>query len=106
MGDELEDEVARREVAERLFARDERVRAAALDEGAAVEAVAGAAQSDDLVAVALLDAALDENEQRVGDAVAGDQRLAGTEIADVERRFDGADLLRRQPIERRIGRIE
>ena len=79
---------------------------AALDEGAAVETIAGAAQADDFVAVALLDAALDDDEQRVRRAVAGDQRLAGAEIADVERRFDGADLLRRQPVERRIGRIE
>ena len=41
--DEAEDEVARREVAQRLLARDERVRSRALDQGAAVETIAGAA---------------------------------------------------------------
>ena len=70
MGDQLEDEVARREVAQRLLARDEGVRSAALDEGAAVETIAGAAQADDFVAVALLDAALDDDEQAVRRAVA------------------------------------
>ena len=106
VGDELEDQVARREVAQRLLARDEGVRSAALDESATVEAIARAAQADDFVAVALLDAALDDDVERVRGAVAGDQGLAGAEIADVERRFDRADLLRRQPVERRIGRIE
>jgi len=106
MGDELQDQVARRKVAQRLFARDESLRSAALDQGAAVETIAGAAQSHHLVAVALLDAALDDDEQRVRRAVARDQRLAGAEVADVERPLDRGGFLWRQPVEWRVGRVE
>ena len=73
---------------------------------AAVEAIAGAAQRDQLFAVALLDAALDDDEQAVRRSAARDDRLAGAEVADVERRARRVDLAWAQPIERRVGRIE
>jgi hypothetical protein len=64
------------------------------------------AQGDQLFAVALFDAALDDDEQAVRRAAARDDRLAGAEVADVERRAGRVDFARAQPIERRVGRIE
>ena len=58
------------------------------------------------VAVALLDAPLMHDEQAVGRAVAGDDRLAGAEVADVQRGADGFDLGRRQAVERRVRSVE
>ena len=92
--DEPERHVAGQEVAERLLAGDEGVGASALHQRPAVERIAGTAQRDDIVVVALLDAALDDDEQAVGSAVARDDGFAGAEIADVER---GADKTRFLP---------
>ena len=66
--DQPQRHVARQQVAQRLLARDERVGAAALHERARVEHVARAAQRDEVVAVPLLDRALDHDEQAVGRA--------------------------------------
>ncbi len=104
--DEFQGEIARQQMAERFFARDKGVGAAALHQRPAIEAVAGAAQRNEFGAVALLDLALDDDEQAVGRAVARDDRLAGRKIADVEHRANGLDLAGVEPIEGRLGNIE
>ena len=99
LGDEPHDDAARREVAKRFFARDESVRAAALHERTTVEGVARPAQRHEVVAVALLDRALHDDEQAFGRRAGTDDRLAGPEIADVEFGLDELQFLRRQSIE-------
>ena len=106
LGDQPHHERARQEMAERLFAGDEGVRPAALHEPAAVESVARAEQRHEVGAVALLDHALHHHEQAFGRRAARDDRLARAEIADIEPRADDIDLVRRQPVERRVPRIE
>ena len=87
-----ERDVARQEIAERLLAGHEGVGPAALHQSAAVERVARTAQRDEIVAVALLDAALDDDEEAVGRAVAADDRFVRAEIGDVERVADDPDF--------------
>ena len=89
----LQRHVAGQEVAERLLAGDEGVGASALHQRPAVERIAWTAQRDDFIVVALLDAALDDDEQAFGSAVARDDRFAWAEIADVERIADKPELL-------------
>ena len=104
--DELQGDVARKKIAERLLARDEDVRAAPLDQRAAVERIARPSQRDEVVAVALFDHALDDDVEAVGRAVAGDDRLVRVEIGDVQRTADDFDLVVAQPVERRVPRVE
>ena len=75
--DEPQRHVAGQEVAERLLAGDEGIGASALHQRAAVERIARTAQRDDFIVVALLDAALDDDEQAFGSAVARDDRFSG-----------------------------
>ena len=104
--DKPQRDVARQQIAERLLARDEDVRAAALDQRAAVERVAGPPQRDKVVAVALFDHALDDDIEAVGRAVAGNDRFVRPKIGDVQRTADQVDLLVAQPVERRVLRVE
>ncbi len=69
--DEPQGDVARHQVAQRFLARDESIGAVALHDGAGVERIPGAAQRNEIVAVAFLDRALDDDVQAVGRAVAG-----------------------------------
>ena len=66
----------------------------------------GPEQGDEFVAVALLDRALDDDDTGFRRGALGDDRLAGPEIADVERAAERLDLLGRQAVERRVGGIE
>ena len=91
--DKPQGDVAREEIAERLLARDEHVRPAALDQRAAVERVARPSQRDKVVAVALFDHPLDDDIEAVGRTVAGDDRLVRVEIGDVQRTADDFDLV-------------
>ena len=59
-----------------------------------------------LVAVALLDAAFHHDEQVLGRRAARNDRLAGAEIADVERRAHALHLRPGQPVERCVCGIE
>jgi hypothetical protein len=93
-------------VAERLLARHECVAAFAVDEGAAVEAVLGAEQCQQIAAVALFDGALDDHEQGAGGRILGDDGFAGAKVGDIQCRTQGLDLLRCQAVERRVGGIE
>ena len=68
--------------------------ALAVDEGAAVEAVLGAEQRQQVVAVALLDRALDDDEQGVGRRILRDDRFARAEVGDIQRGTQRLDLLR------------
>jgi hypothetical protein len=96
----------RREVAQRLLGSDETGPRRTVHHGAGVEAVLRAERRFDLVVIALLDRSLDDDVQVLGAAVALDDDVAWTEIADVERRTQLADLLVREPIERRIVTVE
>jgi hypothetical protein len=49
-----------------------------------------------------LDAALEHDEETVGRAVLGDDRLIGPEVADIQRGPDRFELGWRQSIERRV----
>ena len=104
--DEPERHVAGQEVAQRLLAGDEGVEAPALHQRAAVERIARTAQRDDFIVVALLDAALDDDEQAFGSAIARNDRFARTEIADVKRIADNLELFQAQTIERRVVRVK
>ena len=66
----------------------------AVHDRARIEALLRAQDRLDLVAVAFLDRALDDDMQMLGAAVALDDRLAGAEIADVQRRPQFVDLAR------------
>ena len=102
----LQRHVAGQEVAQRLLAGDEGVGAPALHQRAAVERIARTAQRDDFIVVALLDAALDDDEQAFGSAIARNDRFARTEIADVKRIADNLELFQAQTIERRVVRVK
>ena len=104
--DEPQRHGARQQVAERLLARDKGVGAAALHQSARIEHVAGAPKRHEIVAVALLDRPLDDDEQAFRRAAAGDDGFVRPVIGDVERIADDVDLLAGQPVERRIARIE
>ncbi len=77
-----------------------------MDEGAAVEAVLGTEQRQQIAAVALLDRALDDDEQRIGWLILGDDGFARAEVVDIQRGTQCLDLWRGQTVERRIGGIE
>ena len=97
---------ARQQIAQRLLGRDEGGGGAALDQRARVERVAGAERRHDLVAVALLDMALHDDEQVLRRRALGEDRLAGAEIADVERGAHRLDLGAGEPVERGVLRVE
>ncbi len=104
--DHAERHVLGGDVAQRLFTGHECVTTLAVDEGAAVEAVLGTEQRQQIAAVALLDRALDDDEQGVGRRILSNDRFARTKLVDIQRGTQCLDLLRSQAIERRIGRIE
>ncbi len=104
--DEAQRQLFRDQVGERFFARHERVGARALHHRAAVERILRPEQRDQFLAVALLDRALDDDEQRLGRRALRDQRLAGPVIADVDSLAQRVDLVRLQPVEGRIGGVE
>src|SRR5262249_25607161 len=91
---------------ERLLARDKGVAAPAMDEGTAIEAVLGAEQCQQVVAVPLLDHALDDDVKGIRRLVLLDNRFVRPEVVDVERRTQRLDLCWRQTIKRRICSIE
>src|SRR5262245_55507460 len=80
--------------------------APAMDEGAAVEAVFGAEQRQQIVAIPLLDRPLDDDVKGIGRRVLRDNRFVRTEVRDVERRTQRLDLCWRQTIKRRVCGIE
>ena len=106
VADEFQREFARQQMAERFFARDKSVGAGAEHERPAVETVAGTAKGHEIGAVPLLDLPLDDDEQTFGRAITRNDRLAGSEIADVQRATRDLDLAGRQPVERRVGNVE
>src|SRR5262249_61454352 len=73
---------------------------------ARVETVLRAEPGGDLVAVVLLDRALDDDVQLIGGGVALDDDFAGPEIADIEGGAQIVDLAVAQAIERRIMDVE
>ena len=104
--DEAKREVARQEVAQRLFARQIGVRPSALDQRPAVETLAWPPERDDLGALSFLDASLEDDEEAFGRCVPGEDRLAGPEIADIDRRPHDFDLGGRKSVERRVRQVE
>ena len=106
VGDEPHHGRARQQVTERFLRGDECVPAAALDQRAAIERVAGSEPRDDLLPVALLDMAFHDDEQELRRSVARQDRLAGAKIADVERGAHGLDLWPGEAIKRSVGGIE
>src|SRR5258708_31874486 len=77
-----------------------------MDEGAAIETVLGAEQRQQIAAVALLDGALDDDEQSVGGRILSDNGFARTEVGDIQRRAQRLDLLRCEAVEGWVGGIE
>jgi hypothetical protein len=106
VADQAQDQVAGDQVAEGLLRRDEVLAGGAVDDGSRVEAVLRAEHRLQAFAVAALHGSLDDDVQALGGAGLPNDRLAGAKIADVERRRDRVDLLLRQAIEGRIGRVE
>src|SRR6516165_8912577 len=80
--------------------------APAMDEGTAIEAVLGAEQRQQIVAIPLLDRPLDDDVESIGRRVLLDNRLVRSEIGDIERRTQRLDLCWRQTIKRRVCGIE
>src|SRR5207237_952135 len=78
----------------------------AVNESAAVEAVLGTEQRQQIVAVALLDRTLDDHEQGVRGRILGDDGFAGAEVGDIQRGTQRLDLLRSQAIERWVAGID
>ena len=104
--DEPQRHVAGQQAAQRLLASDEGIGASPLHQRPAVERIAWTAQCDDFIVIALLDAALDDDEQAFGSAVARNDRFAWAEIADVKRIADNPELFKAQTIERRVVRVK
>jgi len=103
--DEPQRHVAGQQAAQRLLASDEGIGAFPLHQRPAVERIAWTAQCDDLIVIAFLDAALDDDEA-FGSAVARNDRFAWAEIADVKRIADNPELFKAQTIERRVVRVK
>ena len=82
--DQPKNERARRQMAQRLLARDEGIAAAALNERAAVKHVARSAKRHEFLVVPLLDQALHDDEQTFGRRSAREDGLVWAEIADIE----------------------
>ena len=80
--------------------------ASAVDQSAAIEAVFGAEQCQQVVVVPLLDRAFDDDVESIGRRVLLDNRFARPEVGDIERRTQRLDLVWRQTIKRRICGIE
>ena len=104
--DEAKREVARQEVAQRLFAREIGVRTSALDERPTVETLARPPERNDFAALSFLDASLEDDEEAFGRGVPGEDRLAGPEIADIDRRPHDFGLGGRKSVERRVRKVE
>jgi hypothetical protein len=103
---QLEHERLGQEIAERLVGRDETGAGGAVHERTRIERVLRPEHGLHFFAVALLDRALDHDMQVFGTLTLLDDRFARTEIADVERTAQIADLVVGQSIEGRILRIE
>ena len=104
--DQAVDDVARDEMAERLFGRHEIFARGPVHEGAGVEAVFRPKHGRDRAAVPDLHGSLDHDMQPVRGASLGDDHLFGREVPDVEPGSELLALLMRQAVERWIGGVE